>query len=533
MRIGVIDGGMMDRTHVETLNGIVEGRVEPEAGIRVFKGIPFAAPPIGELRWKPPQPIASWTGVRKADRFGPRAIQLPIFGDMNFRSSGMSEDCLYLNVWAPADQDAQPYPVLVYFYGGGNLAGDGSEPRYDGSSLARKGIVVVTVNYRLNVFGFLAHPELTQESPDGASGNYGYLDQVAAVRWVKDNITAFGGNPDRIVNGGESAGSIAVSALMVSPLAKGLIAGAIGSSGSIMGALAPTPLTEAERAGAEFAAAIGSASLAELRALPAETLLEASTRVDAPRFTAVIEGFFLPRAPLDLFTAGEQAQVPLLAGWNSEEMSYPWLLGDKAPTPENFRRVLQERFDDHTDDLLRLYPASTPEEAEVSATDLAGDIFTAYSTWKWVEVHGRTGQPVYRYLYAHPRPSMRPEMGDAVAGLAGGVIKGSDAEAKRIPKARGAVHSADIEYFMGNLATNQVYAWTADDHALSERMQRYYANFVKTLDPNGPDVPSWPPANAEQAARVMHLDVDTRVVPDQHRARYLLLDRIFAGKSVW
>jgi para-nitrobenzyl esterase len=519
-------------TQVVTTNGILEGAAEPESGIRAFRGIPFAAPPVGDLRWKPPQPMTNWEGIRQASRFGPRAMQLPIFGDMNFRLSGMSEDCLYLNVWAPDGPGTEPLPVLVYFYGGGNVAGDGSEPRYDGASLARKGIIVITVNYRLNVFGFLAHPELTQESPHGASGNYGYLDQVAALRWVRDNIAAFGGDPARVTIAGESAGSIAVSALMVSPLAKDLIAGAIGSSGSIMGALPPVPMAEAESNGATFAAGLGARSLAELRAIPAERLLEATAHADAPRFTATLDGYFLPRHPVDMFTSGAQAQVPLLVGWNSEEMSYPWLMGDKTPTSENFRKVVQERFGNDANELLHLYPASTNEEAEQSATDLSGDAFTAYSTWKWADTHATTsGQPVYRYLYAHPRPPMRPELGDAVAGLAGGVMRGSDAEAKRPPAARGAVHSADIEYFMGNLATNHVYAWTADDYELSERMQAHYANFVRTGDPNGPGLPAWPPARRDGAVHVMHLDVETGVMPERHRERYLLLDRILSTRE--
>ena len=226
---------------VKTANGVVEGVTE-KSGIRAFRGIPFAAPPVGDLRWKPPQPVKNWEGVRQADKFGPRAMQRPIFGDMNFRSDGMSEDCLYLNVWTPAKSGDERLPVLVYFYGGGFMAGDGSEPRYDGASMARKGIVAVTVNYRLGVFGFLAHPELTGESPHHASGNYGLLDQNAALRWVRRNIAAFGGDPDKVTIAGESAGSVSVSAQMASPLSKDLIAGAIGESGSLMGTLPPVPL---------------------------------------------------------------------------------------------------------------------------------------------------------------------------------------------------------------------------------------------------------------------------------------------------
>src|SRR4051812_39471842 len=239
---------------VETKNGAVEGTAEQD-GIRVFRGIPFAEPPVGDLRWKPPQPVKKWEGVRQADKFGPRAMQRAIFGDMNFRSNGMSEDCLYLNVWSPAKtgEQGRRLPVLVYFYGGGFMAGDGSEPRYDGASMARKGLVAVTVNYRLGVFGFLAHPELTAESPHHASGNYGLLDQSEALRWVRQNIAAFGGDPDRVTIAGESAGSFPVSPQMASPLSKDLIAGAIGEGGSLRGTLPPVPLAKAEEGGVRFA----------------------------------------------------------------------------------------------------------------------------------------------------------------------------------------------------------------------------------------------------------------------------------------
>src|SRR6476620_11622090 len=229
---------------VKISNGTLEG--VNESGIRTFKGVPFAAPPVGGLRWKEPQPVKNWTGVRKADKFGPRAMQLPVFGDMNFRSDGMSENCLYLNVWTPAKTGSEKLPVLVYFYGGGFMAGDGSELRYDGESMARKGIVAVTVNYRLGIFGFLSHPELTKESPHHASGNYGLLDQSAALQWVQKNIAAFGGDPKKITIAGESAGSFSVSAQMASPLSKNIIAGAIGESGSLLGLNPTATLTVAE-----------------------------------------------------------------------------------------------------------------------------------------------------------------------------------------------------------------------------------------------------------------------------------------------
>jgi para-nitrobenzyl esterase len=518
---------------VKTAHGVVEG-VTQRDGVRAFRGIPFAAPPVGELRWRPPQPVKDWEGVRRADRVGPRAMQRPIFGDMNFRSDGMSEDCLYLNVWAPAGTDEARLPVLVYFFGGGFMAGDGSEPRYDGASMARKGVVAVTVNYRLNVFGFLAHPELTKESPHHASGNYGLLDQVAALRWVRRNIAAFGGDPARVTIAGESAGSISVSAQMASPLSKDLIAGAIGESGSLMGTLTPVSLAEAEQVGVRFADKLGAKSLADLRNIPAERLLEATAGAGFGRFPLTVDGDFLPKNPVDIFAAGEQARVPVLVGWNSEEMNSRAVMGQEKPTRENFAKAVQRLYGDRAGEVQKVYEAATDEQVEQAATDLAGDRFIGFSTWKWADLHGKTGgKPVYRYLYARPRPPMRPQMGDAVPGLAGGVIKGAEAKAKanRQPMPRGAVHSAEIEYALGNLATNLVYAWTQDDYKVSEIMEGYFANFVKTGDPNGPGLPAWPAANRSDAVQVMRIDVDTHVEPEQHPARYLLLDELSRKKK--
>ncbi|WP_460908510.1 carboxylesterase/lipase family protein [Spirosoma areae] len=507
----------------KTANGTVEGITEA-SGIRAFKGIPFAAPPVGDLRWKEPQPVKNWQGVRRTDKFGPRAMQRAIFGDMGFRSDGMSEDCLYLNVWTPAKSANEKLPVLVYFYGGGFVAGDGSEGRYDGESMARKGIVALTVNYRLGVFGFMAHPELTKESPHHASGNYGYLDQSAALRWVQQNIAAFGGDPKKVTIAGESAGSISVSAQMVSPLSKNLIAGAIGESGSLLGTLPPISLAEGEQNGVAFATAVGAKSLADLRAMPAAQLLEATAKPNLPRFTSTVDGYFFPKAPLELFAAGEQAHVPLLVGWNSEESGYRAILGQEKPTPETYANALRKLYGDRADEVLKLYPGTTEDEIIQAATNLASDRFIGYSTWKWSDSHSRTGgsKPVYRYLYSRPRPAMNPEMGNATAGLAGGVVKGSDAP--KMPPARGAVHSAEIEYAMGNLASNKVYAWTPDDYKVSEVMQNYFANFIKTGNPNGPGLPKWSAVSGD-GVQFMQIDVNTRSESETNRARYLFLDQ--------
>ncbi len=506
---------------VKTANGTLEGVAE--SGIRSFKGVPFAAPPVGDLRWREPQPARNWTGIRKADKFGPRAMQRAIFGDMAFRSDGVSEDCLYLNIWTPARSATDQLPVLVYFYGGGLMAGDGSEPRYDGESMARQGIVAVTVNYRLNIFGFMAHPELTKESPHHASGNYGLLDQAAALQWVNKNIAAFGGDPKRVTIAGESAGSMSVSAQMLSPLSKNLIAGAIGESGSVLGTLPPVPLAEGEQNGVKFAELAGAKSLSALRQLSAEKLLEVATNHEWEFFKPTVDGYFFPQSPLDIYMAGQQAKVPLLVGWNSEESNYRAILGSDAPTTENFTKAVQKLYGDQATELLKRYNPASDQEVMQAATDLAGDRFIGFSTWRWSDIHAKNaGKPVYRYLYARPRPFMRSEMGNAVAGLAGGIIR--DSTAKKAPSATGAVHSAEIEYALGNLPTNRVFDWQPEDYKVSEIMQAFFTNFIKTGDPNGLGVPTWPVVKSGVAAPVMIIDVNTRVETETGRARYLFLE---------
>ena len=508
---------------VQTTHGILEGT--DDSGIRIFRGIPFAQPPVGELRWKAPQPVGNWEGVKKADAFGPRAMQRPIFSDMNFRSDGVNEDCLYLNVWTPAKNNGaglsdERLPVLVYFYGGGFVAGDGSEYRYDGESMARRGIVTLTVNYRLNVFGFFAHPELTKESPNQASGNYGLLDQATALQWVHENIAAFGGDPNKVTIAGESAGSFSVSAQLASPLSKDLIAGAIGESGSLLGSSRTTSLADAEQAGVQFAKMIDAPSLAALRALPADSLLEATANPDVPRFSVAVDGYFFPQSPDSIYAAGQQTNVPLLLGWNSEEGSYGALLGEKEPSPENYAAAVKELYGDQAPEVLRLYPGTTPAEVMQSATDLASDRFIGFGTWKWGEVHAQTSeQPVYRYYYTHPRPSPRSDTEDAVASSEGGAA----APEKAPPP--GAVHSAEIEYALGNLPTNRVYDWQPEDYQVSEIMQAYFENFIKTSDPNGLGVPTWPAMNQGGISQVMHIDVTTQAKPTQHQDRYQFMDQ--------
>ncbi|WDF56932.1 carboxylesterase/lipase family protein [Mucilaginibacter sp. KACC 22063] len=515
---------------VKTANGVLEGVKSAETGIRMFKGVPFAQPPVGDLRWREPQPVKNWDGVRKADHFGPRAMQKPVFGDMGFRSDGLSEDCLYLNVWTPAKSANAHLPVMVYFYGGGLVAGDGSEPRYDGESMATKGLVAVTVNYRLGVFGFFSHPELTKESPNHASGNYGYLDQNAALKWVKQNIAAFGGDPDKITIAGESAGSISVCAQMASTLSRNLIAGAIGESGAPFNpTLFPVPLADGEKNGVTFAEKVGAKSLADLRAIPAEQLLDDSYKPGMPPNATVVDGYFLTKAPIDVFNAGEQAHVPLLVGWNNAEIPYMAFTRGQAPTPENYAKLVKEAYGDKADEVLKLYPGKDEAEVIKSATELASDRFIVYSTWKWADLQAETGgKPVYRYLFSHPRPPMSAKMGNATAGLAGGVIKGNAADANK-PKPpvafNGAAHASEIEYALGNLKTNTVYDWTADDYKVSNTMENYFANFVKTLNPNGPGLPKWEANTKGSKVHYMNIDVKSRLEADGYRDRYLFLDK--------
>lgn len=510
-------------------NGTIEGEFDIKTNIQSFKGIPFAQPPVGDLRWKAPQPVTNWTGVKQTKKFGPRAIQSNVFGDMGFRSDGMSEDCLYLNVWSPAESASEKLPVLVYFYGGGFAAGDGSESRYDGENMAKKGIVTLTVNYRLGIWGFFSHPELTKESPNRASGNYGLLDQNAALKWVQANISKFGGDPKRVTIAGESAGSIAVSAQMASPLSKGLIAGAIGESGgSIFPTLAPVPLAEAEKTGLEYAQKIGATSLKNLRGMSTLELYQKSLGSSLGIFKTTIDGYFLTKTLPETFEAKQQAMIPLLLGWNSEEMTYRALTAGKDISNETYIQKVKELYGKKADEVLKLYPTGTLEVTEQSATDLSGDRFIAYSTWKWFDLHRKNStQPVYRYYYTHPRPEMRDN--SLEAGLAGGVIK-KNSNTPKAPIPKGAVHSAEIEYAMGNLAGNKDYAWTESDYAVSETMLNYFANFIKTGNPNDDKLPVWPMSKNEEKPEIMIIDLTSKSVRAENDARYLFLDKEYSKK---
>ena len=518
---------------VKTQYGVLEGFEED--GVKKFLGVPFAQAPVGELRWKAPQPVQAWEGVREAKQFGDDPMQLDVFGDMAFRGSGRSEDCLYLNIWTAAATTADALPVLIYFNGGGLMAGSGSEPRYDGSSIAKEGVIGVTANYREGVFGFFAHPDLTAASDYKGSGNYGFLDQVAAIKWVKENIAAFGGDPAKITIVGESAGSFSVSLLMCSPLSKNLIAGAMLSSGAEVLPYQPSSQADADAAGAELLKQAGIASLADAMALNADSL----QKLLPPRGMAnvVLDGYFMTESADAVFEKNEQAQVPLLAGWNSLEAHPMQALQGQAPTLQNYKNALKAQFGDMTDEIFKAYGIETDEDVmNQKGFDLVSDLFTGFPTWKVCDYHAKSGLPVYRYHYMHPRPQQSEKMGDKVAALAGGVREKTAEEKKAAQPqiAPGAVHSADIEYAMGTLDTNEYYDWTDDDRAISKLFLTYYANFCKTGNPNGEGLPQWTAITKENldAAPVMKIDVESKEVasPEKENA-YRTLEKFYRSKK--
>ncbi|MCW3094127.1 MAG: carboxylesterase family protein [Ferruginibacter sp.] len=510
-------------------NGTIEGNYDTKTGLQQFFGIPFAKPPVGALRWKAPQPLEKWNGVLPTKKFGPRPVQAIVFGDMNSRSDGLSEDCLYLNVWSPAKRNTKGLPVLVYFYGGGFVAGDASEPRYDGASMAKKGMVAVTVNYRLNILGFFAHPELSAETNYKGSGNYGLLDQVAALKWVRENIAAFGGDADKVTIAGESAGSISVSAQMASPLAKGLFAGAIGESGAAINpTLSPVPLAEAEKTGLDFANKAGATTLAKLRSMSTLEIFELYKESGRFGFPTVIDGYFYPKPLPTIFKTGEQSMVPLLLGWNSAEIPGAAFMQGQPYTEENYVKKVKETYPKDFEEVLKLYPHGSVKEIESSATALAADRFIAYSTWKWFDLQRKnSNQPVYRYLYSKLRPPLADH--NLAPGLAGGTVK-KDQNTIKMPEPIGAPHACEIEYCMGNLPLVKEYAWTEEDYKVSAIMQNYFANFIKSGNPNGAGLPNWPAAAKDDLhPDVMIIDTESKAVKAKDDARYLFLDRAYGN----
>ena len=500
-----------DPFKVKTDKGTVEGALTPGGKVIAFKGIPYAAPPVGDLRWTPPQPAVAWKGTFSAKDFGNHCIQFGTNADMVFRDPGPSEDCLNLNVWAPAGAKPGSLPVMVWIYGGGFTAGSTSEPRQDGQFLAERGVIVVSMNYRLGMLGYFTSPELTKESPHHASGDYGLMDQAAAIAWVSRNIRAFGGDPKNITIFGESAGSFSVSAQMVSPFAKGLIAKAIGESGAAFysGSIPFQPLAQREVHDAELTQkALNTSSLADLRKTPAETLAKVEAFRDSRSFPPGIDGYFLPDTLAHLYAAGSEAHIPLLAGWNADESRYSALHAHPPITAENWNKGAHLGFKDKADAFLRLYPATTDAEALRSAGDYASDKFIVYTTWRWLESDVATNHaPAYRY-----RLDLVPP-GD-----------------KFHPAGLGAFHSDDIEYVFGTLDSRQQATWRPEDRELSSQIQQYWTNFARTGDPNGPGLPAWPVYKPTDW-QVMHLDSTSAAKPDDQRDRYLLLDSIWGSRS--
>jgi para-nitrobenzyl esterase len=488
-------------------------RGKADGNISVFLGIPYAAPPVGNLRWKAPAPPAKWSGARDATQFGSRCMQGAIYSDMVFRDPGINEDCLYLNVWTSAKKGAK-LPVMVWIYGGGFVAGATSEPRQEGTNLAKHGVVVVSMNYRLGVFGFLVHPDLIAESGRNSAGNYGLLDQVAALEWVKRNISAFGGDPNNVTIFGESAGSFSVSALMASPRTKGLFHKAIGESGAAFSTtgLRFEPAATVAPRHAKFAEeSLAAKTIAEARAVPAQKVLEAA--MDASkggtfRFGPDVDGYFLPEPVPAIFAAGKQNDVPLLAGWNHDEAEFT-VEKDKSPVA-SLKEYATKHFGDKADEFLRLYPGDTDEQTLRSLRDAAGDQFIAFSTWRWLEAQRKTGKSHtfrYRFDQSHPADPKRP----------------SDA---------GAYHSAEIEYVFGQLDPENWISWRPEDRNLTEAMQTYWSNFAKAGDPNGPPslsgsastLPHWPVYDGDSGYPVLHLDAQIKAEKDSLRDRYLFLE---------
>ena len=505
---------------VKTNKGKVRGAFTADGKVRAFKGIPYAAPPVGDLRWQPPQPAAKWSGVRDATQFGFHCIQTNVYKDMAFRDPGPSEDCLTLNVWTPAKAKKNSLPVMVWIYGGGFHAGATSEPRQDGQFLAHRNVVVVSMNYRLGIFGFFVHPELTAESPHHASGNYGLMDQNAALEWVQKNIPNFGGNPHNVTIFGESAGSFSVSSLMASPLSQGLFQKAIGESGAAFSAsgLQYKSREQREQEDMKFAeAAFGTTKLADLRKIPADKLVketEAELQHLDVSLSPDVDGWFLPESVPDIYAAGKQAHIPLLAGWNADEMRAAVTFAKPPVTTERFRKQAEAEFGPNAEEFLKLYPASTDAEAVLSAGDFASDRFIVYSTWRWLEAQVKTGEaPVYRYrLDLAPPPD------------------------KFHPAGSGAFHSDDIEYVFGTLDSRQEAVWRPEDRKLSDEIQQYWTNFARTGDPNrgalsgNSDLPKWPTYDAADDWQVMHLDATSEAKPDTQRDRYLFLEKVWGNE---
>ncbi len=453
---------------VKITGGMVSGVAGKNASVSVFKGLAYAAPPVGDLRWRAPKPVIPWQGVRKADQFGNSCIQSVVKERKPWTFEFMvhndvSEDCLYLNVWTAAKAASEKRPVYVFIHGGGNVEGSGAIQTYDGEGLAKKGIVVVTVNYRLGVFGFFAHPELTQESDIHASGNYALLDLIAVLHWVQDNIAAFGGDPSKVTIGGQSAGASNTHSMVASPLAKGLFRGAIAESGSSYGPGNARTLRDAEQAGLKFAAAKGAHSLADLRKMSWQDIF--APALDLPRFGPVVDGYVLPASPAEIFAQGKQNDVPTLTGGNLHDNN------GSSPHPTitaaAFRQQAKQRYGDLADEFLKLYPADNDEQARLSYNASLQDTMRV-STYLWAMNRAKTAKTdVFVYMWDHALP-------------------GPDAATY------GAFHTSEVPYVMNAIDRCVDRTLTAADYKIADTLSTYWANFIRTGSPNGKGLPHWP-----------------------------------------
>jgi para-nitrobenzyl esterase len=467
----ILSAAITDPVRVDS--GLVSGTPGSSDDVRVYKGIPFAAPPVGDLRWRAPQLPAHWEGVRKADQFSPVCMQ-QTRGPAAASGPAPSEDCLYLNVWTAAKSASERRPVIVWTYGGAFTCGAGSVPMYNGEALAKKGVVVVTYNYRLGVFGFFATPELTKESGHNASGNYAMMDMATVLRWVQKNVANFGGDPKRVTIDGESAGAMLVSAMVGSPEGKGLFQRAIAQSGAWMGISINhmTTLAQAEEAGQKFAQAEGVASLAELRAKPADELLKNS---HGP-FGIVVDGWLVPEDLSLTYAHHKENDVDILVGSNRDEGTF----FSRGPTSaEQFSGTAKKRFTAMADAYLKLYPASS--DAEAGTSQLAS--FRDEMGWHmrtWARLQSMRGKgKAYLYYFTHVPPSAPGQ------------------------PSRGATHTADLAYMFDNPPANAT--WTDTDRQLAETMSSYWVNFAVTGDPNGKGLPEWPAFKKKTGDKTMVL----------------------------
>jgi len=469
--------------------GQLSGGAGRNPSIAVFKGIPFGAPPVGAARWRAPEPAAGWSGVRKADTFSPSCIQSIVTERKPWTSEFMthgeiSEDCLYLNVWTPATSPSEHRPVFVYIYGGGNVEGSGAVPVYDGEGLASKGLVVVTFNYRVGILGFFAHPDLTKESSHHASGNYGLLDQIAAVRWVHDNISAFGGDPNRVTIAGQSAGASAVHNMTASPLAKGLFQRAIADSGSSVAAAGTRTLQDQEADGQRFMEAKNMRSLADLRAMSWQDVTTPLKPAPTPalRFSIVTDGYALPITEKEAFARGSQNDVPTITGLNADENG---AVPHPTTTREVFERQARQRYGEMAEEFLKLYPWSTDEDARASQNQSSRDQ-ARVSMYLWAANRGRTAKtPSYTYFWTHPLPG--PEVDQY-----------------------GAFHTSEVPYVLNTLSQSDR-PFTDADRKIADILSSYWVNFATSGDPNGKGLARWAPISSDEAT--MEVGDNFRSVP--------------------